>query len=232
MLHRDPVPRSTRRAVRALRVLCSNGDHAHEEPDYPLRPAVVQNALARLCSCSSPRLCHRRPSMCRSPSRRRRIAGVHAARSSRPGYIWTPGYWAYGPEGYYWVPGTWVLAPYVGALWTPGYWGWGSGASFGTPGTGGPHVGFYGGVNYGFGYIGVGYHGGYWNGGVFNYNSAVTNVNVTNIHNTYNNPVAQNYLVVPRELQRRCRRRHRPADLGGAARRARPHAGNAVADKT
>jgi hypothetical protein len=21
------------------------------------------------------------------------------------GYIWTPGYWAYGPDGYYWVPG-------------------------------------------------------------------------------------------------------------------------------
>src|SRR4051812_14202046 len=20
------------------------------------------------------------------------------------GYIWTPGYWAYGPDGYYWVP--------------------------------------------------------------------------------------------------------------------------------
>jgi len=36
-----------------------------------------------------------------------------------PGYMWTPGYWAYGPAGYYWVHGTWVLAPYVGALWTP-----------------------------------------------------------------------------------------------------------------
>jgi hypothetical protein len=30
------------------------------------------------------------------------------------GYIWTPGYWAYGDNGYYWVPGTWVLAPRVG----------------------------------------------------------------------------------------------------------------------
>src|SRR5258707_4806804 len=44
-----------------------------------------------------------------------------------PGYIWTPGYWAYGPDGYYWVPGEWVLAPYVGALWTPGYWAWNDG---------------------------------------------------------------------------------------------------------
>jgi hypothetical protein len=38
------------------------------------------------------------------------------------GYIWTPGYWAWGPAGYYWVPGTWVMAPFIGALWTPGYW--------------------------------------------------------------------------------------------------------------
>ncbi len=36
------------------------------------------------------------------------------------GYIWTPGYWTWGPAGYYWVPGAWVEAPYVGALWTPG----------------------------------------------------------------------------------------------------------------
>jgi hypothetical protein len=45
-----------------------------------------------------------------------------------PNYLWTPGYWAWGPGGYYWVPGTWVIAPAVGLLWTPGYWGWGSGA--------------------------------------------------------------------------------------------------------
>ena len=24
------------------------------------------------------------------------------------GYLWTPGYWAYGAAGYYWVPGVWV----------------------------------------------------------------------------------------------------------------------------
>src|SRR6516225_11365812 len=29
-----------------------------------------------------------------------------------PGYIWTPGYWAWDDAtGYYWVPGTWVLPP-------------------------------------------------------------------------------------------------------------------------
>ena len=109
------------------------------------------------------------------------------------GYIWTPGYWAYGDDDYYWVPGTWVLAPRVGVLWTPGYWGWGDGGYFWHGGYWGPHVGFYGGVNYGFGYVGVGYLGGRWDGGHFAYNRAVNNVNVTVIHNTYNTTVVNNY---------------------------------------
>ena len=101
------------------------------------------------------------------------------------GYLWTPGYWAYGDEGYFWVPGTWVEPPTVGLLWTPGYWGWGSDAFAWNEGYWGPTIGFYGGVNYGFGYGGVGYEGGYWNNGSFYYNRSVNNVNVTNIHNVY-----------------------------------------------
>jgi len=95
-----------------------------------------------------------------------------------PGWMWTPGYWAYGDDGYYWVPGTWVPSPYVGALWTPGYWGWGSGLYVWHPGYWGPHVGYYGGVNYGFGYMGIGFAGGMWRGGVFAYNTAVMHVGV------------------------------------------------------
>src|SRR6202162_5537831 len=109
------------------------------------------------------------------------------------GYIWTPGYWAYGDDDYYWVPGTWVMAPRVGVLWTPGCWGWGDGGYFWHGGYWGPHVGFYGGVNYGFGYVGVGYHGRRWDGGHFAYNRAVNNVNVTVIHNTYNTRITNNY---------------------------------------
>ena len=102
------------------------------------------------------------------------------------GYLWNPGYWAYDAEvGYYWVPGVWVRPPQVGLLWTPGYWGWGSGAYLWHEGYWGPHVGFYGGINYGFGYGGVGFWGGRWEGGHFAYNSAVMNVNTTIIHNTY-----------------------------------------------
>ncbi len=108
------------------------------------------------------------------------------------GYIWTPGYWAYGEGGYFWVPGVWVQPPSVGLLWTPGYWGWGGSAFLFHAGYWGPHVGFYGGVNYGFGYGGVGYGGGFWRGNSFNYNRTVNNVNVTNIHNTYNTTIVNN----------------------------------------
>jgi YXWGXW repeat-containing protein len=103
------------------------------------------------------------------------------------GYLWTPGYWAYGDDGYYWVPGVWVAPPRVGLLWTPGYWGWGGGVYAFHAGYWGPHIGFYGGVNYGFGYGGVGFVGGEWRGGHFAYNTAVVNVNTTVIHNTYVN---------------------------------------------
>lgn len=108
------------------------------------------------------------------------------------GYLWTPGYWAYGQGGYYWVPGVWVQPPQVGFLWTPGYWGWGGSAYLFHPGYWGSHVGFYGGVNYGFGYGGVGYEGGYWNHGAFAYNRSVNNINIVNVHNVYNRTVVVN----------------------------------------
>jgi hypothetical protein len=105
------------------------------------------------------------------------------------GFIWTPGYWAWDPDDndYYWVPGTWVEAPEVGFLWTPPYWGWENGAYIFYDGYWGPHVGFYGGINYGFGYFGLGFVGGRWEGGHFFYNSAV--LNVVNIHNVYDERV-------------------------------------------
>lgn len=107
------------------------------------------------------------------------------------GYIWTPGYWAWDPDDgdYYWVPGTWVEPPEVGFLWTPGYWGWENGAFFFHEGYWGPHVGWYGGISYGFGYFGHGYEGGRWDHDHFYYNRSVNNVNVTEIHNVYNTTI-------------------------------------------
>jgi hypothetical protein len=107
------------------------------------------------------------------------------------GYLWTPGYWGYGDDfdDYYWVPGTWVQAPEIGFLWTPGYWGWGGSGFVFYDGYWGPLVGFYGGINYGFGYFGDGFEGGRWDHDRFFYNRAVSNVNITEIHNVYNTTV-------------------------------------------
>jgi WXXGXW repeat (2 copies) len=102
-----------------------------------------------------------------------------------PDYLWTPGYWAWGPGGYYWVPGAWVSAPYTGALWTPGYWGFYNGFYRFHHGYWGLHIGYYGGINYGFGYVGHGYYGGYWRDNHFFYNGAVNRVNVNVVHNVY-----------------------------------------------
>lgn len=107
------------------------------------------------------------------------------------GYLWTPGYWAYANDydDYYWVPGTWVQPPQVGFLWTPAYWGWGGNGYVFYDGYWGPQVGFYGGINYGYGYFGQGFEGGRWDHDRFFYNRSVTNVNVTVIHNVYNTTV-------------------------------------------
>src|SRR6185437_8485747 len=93
---------------------------------------------------------------------------------------------------YYWVPGAWVMPPRIGVLWTPGYWGWVNGAYFFHRGYWGPTVGFYGGVDYGFGYTGNGYYGGQWRGGQYFYNSSVNNVRNVNVTNVYNRTVVVN----------------------------------------
>src|SRR5258706_7308387 len=116
------------------------------------------------------------------------------------GFIWTPGYWAYDYDfgDYYWVPGTWVRAPRVGCFWTPGYWAFSGNRYLFYQGYWGPQVGFYGGINYGYGYFGNGYDGGRWDRGRFFYNRSVNNVNVTNIHNVYNTTVINNNVSVNR----------------------------------
>ncbi|MBD1383891.1 YXWGXW repeat-containing protein [Mucilaginibacter rigui] len=103
------------------------------------------------------------------------------------GYLWVPGYWAYDNNmgDYYWVPGVWVSPPRPHYLWTPGYWAYNGNIYSFHPGYWGTRVGFYGGVNYGYGYSGSGYGGGRWVGNSFNYNTAVVNVNKTIVKNTY-----------------------------------------------
>lgn len=155
------------------------------------------------------------------------------------GYIWMPGYWAYGDEGYFWVPGTWVLSPEPGFLWTPGYWGFVNGGYFWNEGYWGRHVGFYGGVNYGYGYVGTGYAGGYWNHGAFFYNRAVNNVGSVHVTNVYNKTVINNINVTrvsynggggiaarPTPQEQAAARDHRLAPTGGQLQHVRAAASN------
>jgi hypothetical protein len=104
-----------------------------------------------------------------------------------PGYIWTPGYWDWSDSDsdYYWVPGAWVEPPESGLFWTPGYWRYYDGDYLFSDGYWGPSVGFYGGVNYGYGYGGDGYGGGRWQGGRFYYNAQTNNLGGQEIPNVY-----------------------------------------------
>ncbi len=108
-----------------------------------------------------------------------------------PGFIWIPGYWAWDGQEYYWVPGFWAMPPAVDLLWTPGYWGWDDADNNYAfySGYWAPAVGYYGGIDYGFGYTGVGYHGGYWRDHDFYYNRAVNNLGNAHIATVFNAPV-------------------------------------------
>jgi hypothetical protein len=108
------------------------------------------------------------------------------------GYIWVPGYWSYGDQGYFWVPGTWVLPPDPDLLWTPGYWSFQDGAYLWNAGYWAPTVGFYGGIDYGYGYYGRGYEGGYWREHRFYYNREANNIGSVNVTNVYNRTVVNN----------------------------------------
>ena len=99
-------------------------------------------------------------------------------------------------------------------LWTPGYWGYRSNGYFFNEGYWGEHVGFYGGISYGYGYYGDGYQGGRWERRRFYYNRSVNNVNVTNIHNVYNTTIINNTTVINRVSYN--------GGNGGIERRARP----------
>jgi hypothetical protein len=90
------------------------------------------------------------------------------------------------------VPGTWVLAPAPGYLWTPGYWAFAGGGYLWHFGYWSDEVGYYGGINYGYGYFGSGYSGGRWDRGAFNYNRSVNNINTRLVHHVYTQAVSHN----------------------------------------
>jgi WXXGXW repeat (2 copies) len=107
------------------------------------------------------------------------------------GYLWVPGYWAWRKSvpDYFWVPGTWVRPPQSGLLWTPPYWSRVDGGYAFHAGYWAIEVGFYGGIDYGFGYTGRGYQGGRWEHGTFTYNRATNNLGSIKISGVYDQAV-------------------------------------------
>lgn len=108
------------------------------------------------------------------------------------GYIWVPGFWAWRKSvpDYFWVPGTWVRPPQSGLLWTPPYWSRVEGGYAFHAGYWAAEVGFYGGIDYGFGYTGNGYQGGRWEDGTFAYNRTVNNLGSLDVTSIYDQAVA------------------------------------------
>jgi hypothetical protein len=82
--------------------------------------------------------------------------------------------------------------PGVGLLWTPGYWAYEGAVYRFHPGYWGPHVGYYGGINYGFGYFGAGFVGGRWVGKTYANNRSVNHLSPNVIHKAYDEPAAPN----------------------------------------
>lgn len=114
------------------------------------------------------------------------------------GYLWVPGYWAWDGSEYYWVPGYWGMPPTANLYWTPAYWAWDAAANDYAfyAGYWGPTVGYYGGIDYGFGYTGQGYQGGYWRDNRFYYNQAANNLGGVAVATVYNRavPAATNHV--------------------------------------
>jgi hypothetical protein len=100
------------------------------------------------------------------------------------GYLWTPGYWYWRNQGFFWIPGAWVRPPQTGFLWTPAFWVLAGTAFVFHPGHWGPTVGYYGGIDYGHGYLGNGYTGARWAAGALTYNSSVNRLSPA-IRHTY-----------------------------------------------
>jgi WXXGXW repeat (2 copies) len=109
------------------------------------------------------------------------------------GYLWVPGFWAWRKSvpDYFWVPGTWVRPPQPGLLWTPPYWSRIDGGYAFHAGYWADQVGFYGGIDYGYGYAGNGYQGGRWENGKLSYNRAVNNLGSLAMASVYDQSVTR-----------------------------------------
>ena len=136
--------------------------------------ALVAPAFAQTCACPPAEGAPFRGRSSRPTSRRRRCPNTSSRRCRRPATLDAR---LLGLEQRRLLLGAGRLgrAAAAGLLWTPGYWAFVGGVYLFHRGYWAPHVGFYGGVNYGYGYNGLGYEGGRWENGRFFYNATVNN---------------------------------------------------------
>jgi hypothetical protein len=192
-----PEPPTIALALSAISVAAHNASNNEGSRMRKLCPAIIAIVLATCCFAALSNSASAQSCTCpgvgiRAEEAPPPLPDYDQPPLPAPGYMWTPGYWAWNNADYYWVPGTWVEPPHPDLLWTPGYWGFVNGFYVFNQGYWGPHVGFYGGVSYGFGYGGSGYQGGRWNNGAFFYNSSVNKLGGANIKNVYDEKVVTN----------------------------------------
>jgi hypothetical protein len=179
-------------AVLALTIVCGNCASAQDgsatKPDYP--PSFPPSGYRPLPPHFQPRR------VIAADLEKVTVAPPPLPSYGQPaipekGYLWVSGFWAWRKSvpDYFWVPGTWVCPPQSGLLWTPPYWSKVDGGYAYHAGYWAAEVGFYRGINYGFGYSGNGYQGGRWNKGSFTYNRAVNNLGSLNDKSVYDQAV-------------------------------------------
>ncbi len=180
-----------------LSLMCGAGAFAQDKisaatPDYPAnfppngyRPLPPHFQPRRLIAADLEKVSEAPPSL---PS-------YEQPASPAQGYLWVPGFWAWRKSvpDYFWVPGTWVRPPQSGLLWTPPYWSRVDGGYAFHAGYWADEVGFYGGIDYGYGYTGDGYQGGRWKNGTFIYNRAVNNIGSLGAASGYDQAVTSDH---------------------------------------
>lgn len=151
--------------------------HAPDFPEKGYRPLPPHFQPRRITAADSDKVAIRPPPL---PS-------YNQPPLPAEGYVWVSGYWAWRKSvpDFFWVPGTWVRPPEPGLLWTPPYWARAEGGYAFHGGYWAAEVGFYGGIQYGYGYNGDGYQGGRWEGDTFVYNKAVNNLGSIELKDVY-----------------------------------------------
>ena len=109
-----------------------------------------------------------------------------------PGYLWTPGYWAWNNVDYYWVPGVWVEPPQPGCCGLPAIGGLSAASMPSEPAIGGRTSDSTAASTTASAIPAAAMKADAGRASNFFYNTAVNSVRSTQVTNVYNSPVVVN----------------------------------------